>query len=103
MVPIVKHNYDAVPELRFAAPGREIVMWRLNQWGWHNKITNDWSSLGPELDQAVELLDLMHSAVQKPFYDSQFDFKTGLVDPWFNCNQMFKVARSAQILILRGS
>ena len=53
---IMKHLDDAPPPLRFAAPGKEIVAWRLNQWGRNRKITNDWSRLGPELEEARAVL-----------------------------------------------
>ena len=98
LVSLVKHRYDAPPPVHFAAPGKEIVAWRLDQWGRNTKITNDWSTLGPEWDWAVEFLDLMHSAVQKPSYDSEFDFRMGFVDSRFNCDGVFDVTRSAQVL-----
>jgi len=78
--PIVKHLDDAPPQFRFAAPGKEIVAWRLNQWGKGGNLTNDWSRLGPELEEARPLLDLLHAAVQRPAYDSGFDYSRGNSD-----------------------
>ena len=94
--PMVKHMDDAPPSLRFAVTGKEIVAWRLNQWGRNTRITNDWSRLGPELDEARDLLDLLHTAVQKPAYDSGFDYKKGFVD--FQLGSLGKVKRPAEIL-----
>jgi len=94
--PDVKHLDDAPPELRFAAPDKEIVAWRLNQWGRNTKITNDWSRLGPELEAAQEFLELVHAAVQKPGYDSGFDYGKGFVD--YRIGPLAKVKRNAPLL-----
>ena len=94
--PMVKHQDDAPPPSRFAAPGKAIVAWRLNQWGRNGQITNDWSRLGPELDAARELLDLLHAAMKKPAYDSGFDYKRGFLD--FQIGPPAEAKRSAQIL-----
>jgi hypothetical protein len=77
---IVKHYDDEPLSLWFATPGKVIVAWRLNQWAGNGKITNDWSRLGPELDKARGVLDLVHAAVQKPAYDNRFDYKKGITD-----------------------
>ena len=73
-------NLEGPLELRFVAPGKAIVAWRLKQWSDDGKTTNDWSKLGSEVDGARELLDLVHSALQKPAYDSGFDYGKGFVD-----------------------
>jgi hypothetical protein len=96
--PMVKHLDDAPPPLRFAAPGKEIVAWRLNQWGRNTKITNDWSRLGPELEEARSLLDLLHAAVQKPAYDSGFDYKQGFLDTQLNPIEQHMVRRGVLVL-----
>jgi hypothetical protein len=94
--PIVIHLDDAPPPLRFAAPGKEIVAWRLNQWGRNSKITNDWSRLGPELEEARELLGLLHAAARKPAYDSGFDYRKGFLV--FQLGSLALVKRPAEIL-----
>ncbi len=93
---ILTNMADAPPGLRFIAPGKAIVSWRLKQWSDDGKTTNDWSKLASQMDEARELLDLIHSAVQKPAYDSGFDYGKGFID--FQIAPLTEVKRVAQLL-----
>jgi hypothetical protein len=67
------------PPLRFAAPGKAIVSWRLNQWSGDDKTTHDWQKLASQMNKARELLGSVHAALQKPAFDSGFDFSQGFL------------------------
>jgi hypothetical protein len=87
----------ALPELQFASPGREIVVWRLGHWqNDDGKTTNDWRTVGLVLGRDKTLLDSVHAAVQRPAYDSRFDFRKGFIDPRFG--EYWKVRKAAELL-----
>ncbi len=84
------------PTLRFASPGRVVVAWQLQEWSRDGKATNDWSSVADELSRSEELLNEVHAAVAKPFYDSDFNYRKGLVN--FQMAPIGTVRRAAQFL-----
>jgi len=43
---------DLPPPLRFAAPAKAIIAWRLSEWSSDGKTTNDWSKIGVGLENA---------------------------------------------------
>ena len=69
-------NLDDVPlSLRFAAPGKGIVAWRLKEWkSFDRKTTNNWSRIEPALEPTSDLFAKIHLALQKPAFDSGFDY-----------------------------
>jgi hypothetical protein len=87
---------DLPPSLRFGAPGRAVVAWRLSGWSSDGKTTNDWTKIGKELENAHGLLDLINAASEKPEYDSGFDYHKGFVD--FQIAPLVPIKRAAQVL-----
>jgi len=59
--------------MRFVAPGRASVAWRLKDWSFERNLTNDWNSIASDLERDHDLLNLVQAALQKPAYDSGFD------------------------------
>ncbi len=90
-------NWDNLPpSLRFAAPGRAVITWRLTEWSRDGKVTNNWDRIGGQLQQAQGTVDTIHSAAMKPNYDSGFDYRKGFVD--FQIGPLAMVKRAAQVL-----
>jgi hypothetical protein len=87
---------DSPPSLRFVAPGRVIVAWRLKEWKSDRKTTNDWKRIGLKLQEARELQRLIRLAAQKPEYDSGFDYGKGFLD--FHLGLIGKVRLAVRIL-----
>src|SRR5689334_16977518 len=72
----LKTNLENIPpSLRLAAPGRAVVAWRLKEWSRDGKTTNRWNEVGSILNPARKLLGEIHSAVEKPAFDSGFDYR----------------------------
>jgi hypothetical protein len=76
---IMTNLCDLPPSLRFGAPGKVVVAWRLNGWSSDGKATNDWTQIGQKLENAHGLLNLILAAAEKPEYDTGFDYRKGFV------------------------
>ena len=88
---------DVPPSLHFAALGKGIVAWRLKEWiPLGRKTTNDWSRMGPALADASNLFDRIHLALQKPAYDSGFDYHKGFQQMYLP--SLSTVKQTAQVL-----
>ena len=95
----VMSNLDNTPPtLRLASPGHAIVAWRLKEWSRDRKTTNDWSGVEEELGKSEELLDLIRDALEKPSYDSGFDYQRGFVH--FQMAPIAALRRAAQLLCI---
>jgi hypothetical protein len=92
----VMTDMDPPPSLRFAAPGRAVVAWRLKEWTSERRGSKDWTELEPALDRERDLLAVLHTAVEKPAYDSGFDYRKGFVD--FRVGQLATVKYAANLL-----
>lgn len=84
------------PSARFAAPGRAIITWHLDEWAGDGESTNTWPHLAAALAGHRDLLEAIRSAIEKPAYDSGFDYRKGLVD--FELAPLTPPRRCAQIL-----
>jgi hypothetical protein len=84
------------PSLQFAEPGTARVAWRIEEWQSDEQTTNDWKQIGPQLEQAREVLGLLHSAAQRPAYDSGFDYEKGFVD--FQIGPLVTAKKAVQVL-----
>ncbi len=93
----VMSNLDNTPPmLRLSSPGHAIVAWRLKEWSRDGKTTNDWSKVEEELGKSRDLLDLIHGFVERPSYESGFDYQKGFVD--FQMAPIAPLKRAAQLL-----
>jgi hypothetical protein len=93
----VMSNLDNTPPmLRLSSPGHAIVVWRLKEWSRDGKTTNDWSKVEEELGKSEDLLDLIHRFVERPSYESGFDYQKGFVD--FQMAPIATLRRAAQML-----
>jgi hypothetical protein len=89
-------NIDPPPSLRFVAPSRAIVAWRLNEWRVERKTTGDWTGIAFTLVRERDLLAQLRAAVQKTAYDSGFDYRKGFVD--FQIGQLATIKYAANLL-----
>src|SRR6266404_532605 len=89
------------PTLRFVSPGRAIVAWRLNEWSPDGKQANDWTKVGAELERSADVLRQVHAALEKPAYDTGFDYRKGFVD--FQLAPISSIRRTAQFLSLAAA
>jgi hypothetical protein len=92
----VVRNIEPPPSLRFAAPGRAVVAWRLEEWTSDRGESRDWTEVALALDRERDLLAVLRGAVQKPAYDSGFDYSKGFVD--FQIGQLATVKYAANLL-----
>ena len=93
---VMSNLENTPPMLRLASPGHAIVAWRLKEWSRDGKTTNDWTKVGEELEKSEDLLDLIRKALQKPSYESGFDYQKGFVD--FQMAPIAPLRRAAQLL-----
>jgi len=84
------------PALRLASPGHAIVAWRLKEWSRDRTTTNDWNRVEEELGNTRELLDVIHQALEKPSFNSGFDYQRGFVN--FQMAPIAALRRAAQLL-----
>ena len=93
---MVVSNLETLPPTRkFVSPGRAIVASRLSEWT-DGKATNNWQKLGAELENAGEILQEVHGALEKPNYDTGFDYQKGFVD--FGLAPVSSLRKTAQLL-----
>jgi len=98
---VVTNLDDLPPMLRFVRPGRAIVRWRLKEWSSDGKKTNDWTKVGAGLERAADVLHQVHTALERPAYDTGFDYRKGFVD--FQLAPINSIRRTAQLLSLAAA
>jgi hypothetical protein len=93
----VMSNLDNTPPLlRLCDPGHAIVAWKLPEWSRDGKVTNDWTKVGKELDDSAELFNQIRESLEKPSYESGFDYQTGFVS--FRMAPIASLRHIAQLL-----
>jgi len=92
---VITNMGDLPLTLRFVSPGRAVVPWRLKEWS-DGKTTNDWSKVASELERSGDVLRQVHAALEKPAYDTGFDYRKGFVD--FQLAPISGIRRAAQLL-----
>ncbi len=90
-------NLDAI-RIQFAAPGKAVVPWRLNEWRIDPSRTNNWSNVGAELATVTQTLRTIHSAARKPALNVGFSYEKGFVD--FHLVPLGAIKNAAQVLNL---
>jgi hypothetical protein len=68
----------------------------MEHWSLDGKTTNDWNQVGVELNKSADLLEQLKEVIEKPGYDTEFDYQTGFVD--FKMAPVGPVRNAARLL-----
>ena len=77
--PFQSNSYDLPPAGRFAAPGRMMTVWQFDTWA-EDKKTNDWWRVIQMTDESTQVLQAIHAALQRPEWDTGFNYRNGFFD-----------------------
>ncbi len=64
---------------RFTEPGRMMAGWQVDAWG-EGKNSNDWRRIKQAMDEWGKVLPDIHAALQRPEWDTGFDYSKGFCD-----------------------